>query len=466
MKTNTPLAFSVMVCAGLLLACSVRAQVNDTPDSVVAGIPVNNTEAKVGNFPLPDPFTLLNGQPVKDAATWNNLRRPEIVKFFESEVYGKVPATAPKVFWEVTSIDRAALGGVAVMKTLVGHMGSPAGPGIHVTLYTPVNATKPVPVLVGIQFGNATPPDEKETDSVNSAVRQLIAKENPQAAEILRKYPSLALVPPPAPATIPIGGAPVASIVTLLSKGIGYATLPKGDVETDIEGPTLNPNVNIVRKLALAPGQTKPAADEWGAIGAWAWSISRVVDYLETDKEVDAKRVAITGGSRLGKTVLWAGVNDPRIAVVIACSGGEGGAALARRNYGETIAHLVAPTRYPYQFAANYAKYAAHPEQSPMDTNLLVAAMAPRPLLLHTANQDNWSDPKGEYLAAIAATPVYQLFGKKGLDRTPDQSPVTSEFVGNDLAFYLNNGGHASINWDIYYKFLEEHLHPEPPAAK
>ena len=247
----------------------------------------------------------------------------------------------------------------------------------------------------------------------------------------------------------------------MIENGFGYASLTKGDIETDIEGPTLNPNVNIVRKLALAPGQTASAADEWGAIAAWAWGLSRVVDYFETDPDVDAKRVAITGGSRLGKTVLWAGVNDPRIALVIACSSGSGGAKLARRNYGETIPHLVAPTRYPYQFAANYQKYAAHPEDMPMDTHMLVAAMAPRPLLLHTAaHGDNWSDPKGEYLAAIAATPAYELLGKKGLDRTPQQGIVTSEFLGDDLAFYLNNGGHAALNWDIALQFLTKHLHP------
>jgi hypothetical protein len=187
-----------------------------------------------------------------------------------------------------------------------------------------------------------------------------------------------------------------------------------------------------------------------------------VVDYFETDKDVDANRIAITGGSRLGKTVLWAGVNDQRIAMVIACSGGSGGAKISRRNYGEQIAHLVAPTRYPYQFAANYAQFAADPGISPMDTHCLVAAMAPRFLLLHTAaNGDNWSDPKGEYLAAIAATPGYELVGKKGLTgRTPDQPMVTGELIGDDLAFYLNDGGHAALNWDIALKYMTMHFNP------
>ena len=125
------------------------------------------------------------------------------------------------------------------------------------------------------------------------------------------------------------------------------------------------------------------------------------LDYLETDKGVDAKRVAITGVSRLGKTVMWAGAHDPRFAMVIASCSGEGGAALSRRNYGETIAHLMAPTRYPYQFAPTTRSMGAHPDQSPVDANLLVALMAPRPLLLQTGNTDKWSDPKGEFLAAL-----------------------------------------------------------------
>jgi len=404
---------------------------------------------------LPDLLTLSNGQPVKDAATWIDQRRPEIVKFYETQVYGRVPPNAPKVTWEVASIDRSALGGAAILKQLVGHMGGPDGPSIKLTLYTPAHATKPVPVLVSIQFGAlparrgrgpATPPAPAgaaaAVATANSSAPAAPAGAAPGARGALGAR----------------GGAPIAR---LIESGFGYASFAKGDIETDIEGPTLNPNVNIVRKLALAPGQTAPAADEWGAIAAWAWGISRVVDYLETDPAVDATRVAITGGSRLGKTVLWAGVNDPRIALVIACSSGSGGAKLARRNYGETIAHLVAPTRYPYQFAANYQKYAAHPEDLPMDTHMLVAAMAPRPLLLHTAaNGDNWSDPKGEYLAAIAATPAYQLLGKQGLDRTPQQGMVTSELVGEDLAFYLNNGGHAALNWDVALQFLTKHLHP------
>ncbi|MEO5960538.1 MAG: acetylxylan esterase [Opitutaceae bacterium] len=456
--------FSVLLCIG-----PTQGQVADVQSPrPVAGIPVNNIEANVAPYILPDPLMLANRQPVKDAATWVNRRRPEIVKFYETQVYGRIPPTAPKVTWEVASVDRTAMGGTAILKQLVGRMGGPDGPAINVTLYTPAHATKPVPVLVGFQFG-ARPPAARGSAPANNAASTgaatTVAAANPTAnagaAPATPPAPTANAAPAATAATGGRGAGGGPPIARLIENGFGYASLSKGDIETDIEGPTLNPNINIARKLALAPGQTVPAADEWGAIAAWAWGLSRVVDYFETDREVDAKRVAITGGSRLGKTVLWAGVNDPRIALVISCSGGEGGAALARRNYGETIAHLVAPTRYPYQFAANYQKYAAHPEEMPMDTHMLVAAIAPRPLLLHTgANGDQWSDPKGEYLAAIAATPAYRLLGKKGLDRTAQQEPVTSELVGEDLAFYLNNGGHASLNWDVALPFLTKHLHP------
>jgi hypothetical protein len=241
----------------------------------------------------------------------------------------------------------------------------------------------------------------------------------------------------------------------LITNGFAYATIIYNSIETDVSGQT---NVNLARKLALAPGQSVPAADEWGSVAAWAWGISRLIDYLEADKAVDAKRIAITGVSRLGKTVLWAGANDARIALVIASCSGEGGAALARRNYGETIAHLVAPGRYPYQFAGNYAKYAKDPSRLGVDTHCLLALMAPRPVLLQTGNTDYWSDPKSEFLAAIAARPVFELFGKKG--PPTDDFPLAGQFVGDTLGYYMHAGGHGTVpsDWDVFLKFLTRHL--------
>ena len=215
-----------------------------------------------------------------------------------------------------------------------------------------------------------------------------------------------------------------------------------------------------MRALYLKPGQTEPAPGEWGSISAWAWGLSRALDYLETDKGVDAKKAAVTGVSRLGKTAIWTGAHDPRFGMVIASCGGEGGAALSRRNYGETIAHLVEPTRYPYQFAANYQKYAKNVDQLPVDAHMLVALMAPRPVLLQTGNTDKWSDPRGEFLAAVAAEPVYRLFGKQGLGT--DQIPNAGEAILHDIGYEMHDGGHGMVpsDWDVYLRFMKMHFQP------
>jgi hypothetical protein len=213
-----------------------------------------------------------------------------------------------------------------------------------------------------------------------------------------------------------------------------------------------------VRSLYLKPGQTKPAPDEWGAIAAWAWGLSRALDYLEKDPGIDGKRVALYGASRLGKTVLWAGARDPRFAAVIACCSGEGGAALSRRHYGETIAHLTAPSRYSYQFCAHYAQFAQHVEQLPVDANLLISLMAPRPLLLQTGDTDGWSDPKGEFLAEKAAGPVYHLLGKQGLET--DNWPPAGVAILHTLGYYMHAGGHGTLpqDWVQFLQFLRMHL--------
>jgi hypothetical protein len=436
---NTLLS-SIVFCAGLmfLFAPVVSGQVADAPDGKVAGIPVNYTETRVGTYTLPDPLKLDNGQLVKDAKMWTERRRPELLKYYESEIYGHVPATAPKVTWQVVSNDASALGGTTILKELAGRMGSADGPAIAATLYTPAKAAKPVPVLVSISFNF---PGARRAGATN--VTTSPSREGPATSTNAVATGRDAAV----------RGTPT----ELISHGFGYARIIYNSIETDIEGQT---NINLARKLALSSGQTAPRADEWGTIAAWGWGISRFVDYLGTDPAVDSKRIAITGVSRLGKTVLWAGANDPRIALVIASCSGEGGAALGRRNYGETIAHLVAPTRYPYQFAGNYAKYAKDPGTLPVDTHCLIALIAPRPVLLQTGDTDRWSDPKGEFIAAVAARPVFELFDKKGPE--VDQMPHAGQLVGDTLTYYMHAGGHGTVpsDWDIYLKFLEKHLKP------
>ncbi len=419
MSLKRHVSIPLMICVVIFSSYSICAQIPDSPDEAVAGIPVNYTEAKVGEFDLPDVLTTFDGQQVTDIQAWNELRRPELLQYFETEYYGRVPATAPAVTWEVVNTNPNAIGGKAIMKTLAGHMGSPEGPTIDVTLYIPTAAQGSVPVLVDLSFGffdfgaaGGVGPDGK--------------------------------VFPGSPAF-------------LIDHGYAYAMIKYSSIETDKSGQA---NLNLVRKLALAPGQDKPDPDEWGTIASWAWGVSRVIDYFETDPAVDAQRVALTGTSRLGKTVTWAGASEPRIALVIACCGGEGGAALARRNYGETIAHLVESSRFPYQFAGNYQKFAADPSTSQVDTHCLVALMAPRPILLSTGVSDKWSDPHGEFLAAVAATPVYKLLGKQGMDS--DQYSNVGEMVGGELSFLMTTGGHGSTDWDLWIQFMDRYLKSKP----
>jgi hypothetical protein len=416
--------------SGLIGPVTVIAQqaAAPAPRNVIAGIPVNYDEALVGTYTLPDPLVLANGQPVRDAKTWNEKRRPEIVRLFEENEYGRAPGRPAGMSFDVFDKGTPALDGKAIRRQVTVYFSADkAGPKMDLLIYLPAGARKPSPLLLNISF------------SANSAVvndpgvkpGQVWGRDNKRV---------------PAPAGMAFGRINVAR---LLERGIGFATVYYGDIDPDFLGGV---------PLGVRGLYPPPAADEWGSIAAWAWGLSRAMDYLETDKGVDAKRVAITGASRLGKTVMWAGARDPRFAMVIASCSGEGGAALSRRDYGETIAHLVEPTRYPYQFCANYAKFARHVDQLPVDAHMLVALMAPRPVLLQTGDQDNWSDPKGEFLAAVAAGPVFRLLGKQALDT--DQWPAAGQPILHTLGYYMHAGGHGTIpsDWDVFLKFMEMQL--------
>ena len=407
------------------------------PADVVAGIPVNYDEAKTGSYTLPDPLKLNNGQPVHDSKTWFEKRRPEIIAMFESQQYGRAPGRPANETFEVYDKGTPVFDGKAIRKQITIHLSKdPTWPTIDLLVYLPAAAKKPVPMFLSINFG-----------AVQNAVDDPgIKPQEVWDAKTNTKIPPIAA-----------HNFGRLSIEPLLDAGFGVATFYYGDVDPDYPAGFSNG----IRARYLRPDQAQLAPDEWGSIAAWGWGMSRVQDYFETDKSIDARRVAIHGVSRLGKTVMWAGAHDQRFAVVIASCSGEGGAALSRRNYGETIAHLTAPTRYPYQFAENYAKYAGFPDTAPMDANMLVALIAPRPVLLQTGSTDSWSDPKGEFLAAVAAEPVYKLLGKDGLDT--DVWPAAKQPILHDIGYYMHEGGHGMVptDWAIYIEFLKKHLHPE-----
>jgi (4-O-methyl)-D-glucuronate---lignin esterase len=403
------------------------------PPAVVAGIPVNYDEALTGQFTLPDPLVMADGTPVRDAKTWQTRRRPEIVRLFEESQFGRSPDRPKGLRFDVFDKGTPAFNGTATRRQVTIHFSSdPNGPKVDLLLYLPANARGPVPVLLNLSF------------SANAAV---VDDPGVKAGDVWDREGKRVPANTGRPAT-------KLNLAPFLAQGIGVATMYYGDIDPDFAGGL----PHGVRKLSLKAGQTEPAPDEWGTIAAWAWGLSRAMDYLETDKAVDAKRVAIVGVSRLGKTVLWAGAHDTRFAAVIASCSGEGGAALSRRQYGETVKHLA--VRFGYQFCANYQQYGDHVDRMPVDAHMLIALIAPRPLLLQTGDKDFWSDPKGEFLAAVAAEPVYRLLGKDGLGT--DRQPPAGEPILHTLGYAMHAGGHGTIpsDWDWFREFLTIHLQP------
>jgi hypothetical protein len=427
--------FASLAASLPLSICVASEQTQNAPPQIVAGIPVNYDETLVGSYTLPDPLVLADGKPVRDAKTWFRKRRPEIVRLFEENQFGRSPGRPANMSFDVFDKGTPALEGKALRRQVTVYFSADKnGPKMDLLIYLPAGARKPVPLLLNLSF------------AANSST---VDDQGIKPGEVWNR--DRKKVPPPEGRSF--GRLNVAP---LLAQGLGVATVYYGDIDPDFEG-----GIRYgVRGLYLKAVQKEPAPDEWGAIAAWAWGLSRALDYLETDNGVDAKRVALLGVSRLGKTVLWAGARDPRFALVIASCSGEGGAALSRRNYGETVKHLVAPTRYPYQFAVNYQKYGDRVAQFPVDAHMLIALIAPRPVLLQTGDTDLWSDPKGEFLAAVAAGGVYRLLGRKGLGT--DQMPASGETIMHTLGYYMHAGGHGTVpsDWDQFVKFLQLHLRP------
>ena len=413
---------------------SASAQPAPAPPAVVAGIPVNYDESKVGTYTLPDPLVTSKGARVRDAATWKRVRRPEILRMIETTQFGRAPGKPEKVIVDRFDTGTVALDGKAIRRqTTLYFTDDRSGPKAELLSYVPADAKGPVPLLLQISF---SPNQNVVNDPGIKPGEMWSAREKKRV---------------PAPASGAFGRV---DVLPFLASGIGFATLYYGDIEPDFNG-----GIPFgIRGRYLKQGQTQFAPDEWGAIAAWAWGLRRVMDHLETEPSIDAKRVALLGASRLGKTVLWTGATDERFAVILASVSGESGAALSRRNYGETVRHMTDSTRYAYQFARAYQTYGDRVDQLPFDGHMLVSLIAPRPLLLQTGDTDFWSDPKGEYLSAVAASPVWRLLGTEGL--AVDHYPAAGEPVLSILGYSMHAGRHGILpsDWPIFLSFLQKHL--------
>jgi hypothetical protein len=400
----------------------------------------NYDEDKIPAYTLPPLLTLQDGTPVRTAKQWTEKRRPEILALYEDNVHGHTPAQPLDFSHAVVEEDAHALGGTAHRKQIEIRSSKPGAPVIHVLLYTPASAKGPVPVFLAVHFnGNWAITDDPGVRLYEMWDRKTQKRALP-AADVKR------------------GTSKEWDMPLVLSRGYGVAAIHYGDIEPDFEAGAGLPFG--VRGLYLEPGQKTRGPNDWGAIGAWAWGMSRALDYLRTDKNVDGSRVVAVGQSRLGKTVLWAGAQDQRFAMVIASCSGEGGAALSRRDYGENLDNMT--SRYLYQFADTFKRFNKHWNDLPVDAHMLISLIAPRPLLLNTGSEDRWSDPRGEFLAAQAASPVYKLFGKKGV--AGEKQPPLDTPLLRDLAFHEHTGRHAILatDWKVFLDFADRYLKKPP----
>jgi hypothetical protein len=408
---------------------------------------VNYDEGKVPPYTLPDPLVSADGSPVRDAAEWRAKRRPELLEIFSREVYGRTPGGRPAgMHWAVRSADRSALGGKAVRKEItVWFTPEKEGPKMHLLIYQPPGAPgahAPWPAFVGLNYyGNSSV-------SADPGIAPSTAW--------MRANDNLKIVNNRATEGTRGAHASLWDIETVVARGYATATVYYGDLSEDrSEGLTKD-----VGALFNTRGTEARRPDEWGAIGIWAWGLSRALDVLQEDPEIDGSRVAVHGHSRLGKAALWAGAQDERFAMVISNNSGCGGAALSMREYGETIEAIN--TSFPFWFAKAFRAYNGREPALPVDQHELLALIAPRPLHVASAEEDRWADPRGEFLAVKNAEPVYRLFGRKGLG-VDDWPPVDQPVLGDALAYHCRTGTHGitPYDWAQYLDFADRTMKRE-----
>jgi hypothetical protein len=400
---------------------SLRAGPSGNPKAPNAA---NIDESKATRYiSLPDPLIQNSGEKVKDAETWWKKRRPEIVEYFDREIYGRVPQNVPGVSWEVMSTTNEMVEDIpVVVKKLSGHVNNASYPSmsvdIQLTLTTPAKITKPVPVVM--EFGFIFPPGFK--------------------------FPS----PPSGTPKEPSWQQQV------LLKGWGYAIIIPSSYQADWGAGLTHGIIGLVNK-----GQHRKP-DDWGALRAWAWGASRALDYFETDKSVNAKQVFIEGLSRYGKAAIVTMAYDSRFAMAFVGSSGAGGTKILRRIFGEQVENLASSGGYHW-FAGNFLKYAGPltVNDLPIDAHELVALCAPRPVFISAGSfevEGGWVDAKGMFLGGAYASPVYELLGKKGLG-TYDFPPIESSLVNGEIAFRQHKGGHTTgPNWPTFIQFATKYI--------
>ena len=394
------ISLMTVLLAILLFSCSLHAQKRET----------NYDEAKVPAYELPDPLQFDDGREVRNARQWEKKRRPQVLEVFAQELYGHMPARPEGLHFSTIS-EETVYAGLGLRKVVRIYLDADQTHWFDVLIHLPKDAAGPVPMFVGLNFkGNDATLDER--------------------ADFRWPYE------------------------LVLKAGMGVATAWRDSIEPDGKDSKLAEAEGVCRDGGVRSWYNKDG--DWGAISAWAWGLSRIVDYLETDEAYDTDRLAVIGHSRLGKTALWAGANDLRFDMVISNDSGCCGAAISRRKFGETFA--VIDTSFPHWFTREFDKYKGREEIFPADQHWLIALAAPRPVYVASATEDLWADPKGEWLAAKAAEPVYALFGMQGLD---DGMPAPDVSDGDGrIGYHIRRGTHniLAFDWQQYISFMNRHL--------
>jgi hypothetical protein len=366
----------------------------------------NYDESRVAPYTLPDPLAQ-NGTTITSVEAWR-ARRTEILNLFAANVYGRSPGRPDRVEFAVLEDNRTAMDGAATLRriAITSHHGQ-RSQRFELTLFLPNASSAPAPVflLINNRPQSNTDPTRKEKSGFWPA-EQMIAR-----------------------------GFGIAAF--------HYAGLAPDDPQKYRDG-----------VIGMFDSGAEAAQYTWGALGAWAWGASRAMDYFETDSRIDKTRVAVVGHSRGGKAALWAGAQDERFAMVVSNDSGEGGAALSRRDFGETIERIN--TSFPHWFAAAYKTFNRRAAELPIDQHLLLALVAPRALYVASADEDLWADPRGEFLSLAASSPVFALWGESTI-RAPDMPAIDTPLVRGRRGYHIRTGGHnlTPYDWGCFADFAD-----------
>lgn len=409
--------FLIGVIASLLIGASAMAQDKDTFK---------------GSDTLPQLLMSENGQEIKTLDEWQTVRRPELLKIFTEEMYGCMPGLPEEIKYTVFESSTNALEGIATRKQITismlnkGHQTS-----VDLLLYLPNAVKKPAPLFLTLNFkGNHAISDEPEIKICEKMMAPSDKTPYPRA-DASSRWP----------------------LKLILGQGYALATMARGDIAIDGKG---YPTNNV---LGLFP-ELQNRDDNFSTIGAWAWTLSRALDYLEKQPEINPEQVVVLGHSRLGKTALWAGANDPRFSAVISNDSGAGGAALSRRMMGETIGDLC--KNFPYWFCEKFQKYVGHDKEMPFDQHQLMALIAPRHIYVASAQDDAWADPEGEFTSLMLANSVFELFGIRNALPGTKMPSVNSPLRWHN-GYHMRTGKHdlTEYDWQNYIDFLDKHFKHE-----